>query len=145
MVPITSTVPNMNKNNPCFSEMSHQIHKMYETVTIITQSWQRAKCYFTVPNMIEQNHHIQLWDITTNTQNLWKQYHHYSNWAQSQILFYMHQQPLLPDHHHSTQYEENPSSHHGGKHKDWLMDRLTNWRTGNFLLYTPILVRRCGK
>ena len=55
------TVPNMNKISPCFSEISHQIHKMYEIVTIITQVWHRAKCCFTsmsnawylitVPNM----------------------------------------------------------------------------------------------
>ena len=40
-------VPNMNKINPFFSEMSQQIHKMYEQVAIITEIWHRARCYFT--------------------------------------------------------------------------------------------------
>ena len=34
---------------------------------------------------------------------------------------YMHQQPMVPD--HGTQYKENPSSKHGGMHKDGLTDR----------------------
>ena len=34
------------KINP-FSEISRQIHKMYEKFAIITQIWQRATCYFT--------------------------------------------------------------------------------------------------
>ena len=56
------SVPNMNKINQFFYEMSQQPHKMYEKVTIITQIWHRAKCYFpgmsntwylvTLPNII---------------------------------------------------------------------------------------------
>ena len=42
--------------------------------------------------------------------------HTYSYLAQSQILFYMHQWPMVCD--HGTQYEENPSGHHGGMRKD---------------------------
>ena len=34
----------------------------------------------------------------------------------SQIRFYVHQQPMVPD--HGTQCEENPSSHHGGMRED---------------------------
>ena len=54
---------------------------MYEKVAIITQIWDRTKCYFTsmsnplylitVPNM-NKNRHILLWASTTNTQTLWK-------------------------------------------------------------------------
>ena len=43
---------------------------------------------------------------------------------QIQILFYMHQQPMVPD--HGTQYEENPSSHHGGMHEEGLPDEWTD-------------------
>ena len=49
--------------------------------------------------------------------------------AQSQILFYMHRRLMVSD--HGAQYEENPSSHHGGMLEDGLtdgqLDRLTNW------------------
>ena len=57
-----------------------------------------------------------------------KNCHNYSNLAQSQILLYIHQRVMLPD--HDTQYEENQSSHHGGVHEhghpDGLTDRLTD-------------------
>ena len=43
-----------------------------------------------------------------------------SNLAQSQILFYMHRRHIVSD--HGTQYDENPSNHHGGMCKDGLMD-----------------------
>ena len=36
----------------------------------------------------------------------------YSNLTQRQIIFYMQQWPMIPD--HGTQYEETPSNHHGG-------------------------------
>ena len=66
------TVPNMNKISPFFYEISQQIHKMYEKVAIITQIWQKAKCYFTSMSnalyLIAVTHiffnHI-LWDNTT--------------------------------------------------------------------------------
>ena len=48
----------MNKINLFVSDISHQIHKIYETVTIITQIWHTAKCsmsnewyLITVPNI----------------------------------------------------------------------------------------------
>ena len=47
-----------------------------------------------------------------------------SNLAQRQILFYMHQQPTVPD--LGTQYEENPSSHQG---KCTRMERDTDGQT----------------
>ena len=49
--------------------------------------------------------------------------------AQSQILFYMHQRTMVPD--HGTEYEENPSSYHGGMHKDGHPD----WQTDQTLSY----------
>ena len=39
-------LPDVNKINSCFSEISTQIQKMYEKV-IITKSWHTAKYYFT--------------------------------------------------------------------------------------------------
>ena len=42
----------------------------------------------------------------------------YSNLAQSQILFYMHQRPMVPD--RGNQYEENESNNHEGMHEDGL-------------------------
>ena len=47
----------------------------------------------------------------------------YSNLAQSQIVFHMNEQPLVPD--HGIQYKEQPSSHHEGM-KVFL---LLNWST----------------
>ena len=71
-------VPNMNKINIFFSEISQQIYKMYEKVAIITQIWQSQMLFYKheqgiVPDnctKYEQNHHILLRDNTTNTQNL---------------------------------------------------------------------------
>ena len=37
----------MNTIDPFFSEISQQIHKMYEKVAIIIQIWHKAKSYFT--------------------------------------------------------------------------------------------------
>ena len=34
----------------------------------------------------------------------------------AKILGYVHQRPMVLD--HGNQYEENPSSHHGGMHED---------------------------
>ena len=76
----------MNKINPFFSDLSQQIHKMYEKVVIITQIWHRAKYKLNkhdqrlVPDTCTkyvQNHHIHLRDITTSTQNLGKNNHNY--------------------------------------------------------------------
>ena len=36
-------------------------------------------------------------------------------WQRAKIILYVHQQPMVAD--HGTQYEENPSSHHGGIHE----------------------------
>ena len=55
------------------------------------------------------------------------------NW-QSQILFYMHQQPMVPD--HGTQYEENQSSHHGGICEDW--------QTGPFPIFPDSALAESG-
>ena len=60
--------------------------------------------------------------------------HNYSNLTQ--LLFYMHQQPVVLD--HGTQYEDNPSSHRGGMRKDTLTEKRTD-RLEPFL-YSPILL-----
>ena len=63
----------------------------------------------------EENHRIFV--ILQQTLNIsGKNGHNYSNLAQSQILFYMHQWLIVPD--HGNQYEENPSTHHGGMLED---------------------------
>ena len=136
------TVPNMNTINPFFPRISQQIHKMFEKVAILTLIWHRVKCYFTsMSNALapdnctkyEQNHHILLQDITTNTQNVWKNSHNYSNLTQSQIVFYVHQRPMVPD--HGTQYQKNSSSHHEGMREDVSTDgRTESWT----LSYMPL-------
>ena len=93
------TVPNMNKINPFFWERSQQTLKIYEKIAIITQ-------FSTEPNSILHasarngiwllyqiwiNQPIFLWDITSNTPNVWKSDHIYSNLAQSNILLYKHE------------------------------------------------------
>ena len=50
--------------------------------------------------------------------------HNYIHFAQNQILFYVHQRPIVPD--HSTQYEETPYSLHGGMCKDGQADSQTD-------------------
>ena len=120
----------MTKINTFFSEISQQIHKMYEKVAIITQSWAQTQMLF----YKHEQRMVLVWTKSPhsslkyhNTQNLWKNNHNYSNLAQSQILFYMHEQPMLPD--HGMQYEESASSHHGGMLKDRLKGWLTDWLT----------------
>ena len=67
--------------------------------------------------------------------------HNYSKSAQSQILLYMHQWPMVPD--HGTQYEESLSSHYRGMCKDGypdgLVDRRMDWTR------SLILIMRGGK
>ena len=125
---------------------SHQntqnVWKDYHNYSNLAQSqmllYKHEQCMVHVPDnctKYEPNHHILLWDITTNAQNLWKKAHNYSNLAQSQIRFYMHQRTIVPG--QSIEYEENPASHYGGIHKDRLTDGLTARWTGPF----PILGR----
>ena len=130
----------MGKINPFFSERSQQIHKMYEKLAIITQIWQKVNFYFT--SMSNTSFLITVQDMKKITtffkhSKFRKNYHNYTNLAQSQNLFYMHQQPVVPD--HGTQHEGNPSSHHGGMHEDgWmdgLTDGLTDRRTGSFPIF----------
>ena len=67
----------------------------------------------------------QIHSISQQTLNIYeKNCHNYSNLAHSQILFYLHQQTMVPD--HGTQYEENPSSHQWGMHEDGYLDRQTD-------------------
>ena len=135
------TAPNINEINIFFSEISQQIHKMYEKLTIITQIIQSQIIFHKhkqcmVPDnwsIYEERPHIPLWDTTRNILKLWTNCHNYSNVAQSQILFYRHQWPIVP--HHHTQYEENPSSHHGGVCKDGHPDCKMDWRTGPFPIF----------
>ena len=63
-----------------------------------------------------------------------KNSHNYSNLAQSHILFYMHQRPMVPD--HDIQYKENPSGHHGGMCEDGHTDRLMDGRTDALMDWT---------
>ena len=58
----------------------------------------------------------------------------YSNFEQSQILFYVHQQPMVPD--HGTQFEENPSCHRKA--------RLT-YRAHSNCLYSLIPLMQSGE
>ena len=53
----------------------------------------------------------------------------------------MHDRPVVPD--DGTEYEENPSSHHGGMLEDGLTDRLTDGMDP--FLYSLILLSRSGK
>ena len=53
----------------------------------------------------------------------------------------MHQHPMVPD--HGTQYEEKPSSHHGGMPEDKQMDGLTDRQ--DLFLYTLILPMWSGE
>ena len=83
--------------------------KFKKNVAIIIQIWHRAKCYFTYQQHrylitvrnINKNQPI-LWNITTNIQNVWKIGHNYSNLAKCQMLFYKHEQCIIPD----TKYEK---------------------------------------
>ena len=86
---ISTWLPNMNKINPFFSEISQQIHKTNEKVAIIAQSMSNAWCLINVPNM---NKIITFfWEISQQKLKIYeKNSHNYSNLAQSQILFYMH-------------------------------------------------------
>ena len=83
----------------------------------------------------EQSHHMLLRNITT-LKIYEKNNHNYSNLAQSQILLYIHQWPMVSD--YDTQYEENPSSHHvrnvRGRRDKWT-DWLSDWRTGPFPIF----------
>ena len=80
----------------------------------------------------EQNHHILLWDITTNTQNVWKNSHNYWNLQQNQILFSMHHLPMLPDPWYPIwRKSSQPSWRNMQGWTDWCtdgwLDRPTNW------------------
>ena len=56
-------------------------------------------------------------------QNYFFTLHNYSNLIQSQILFYMPQQLMVPD--HGTKYKENRASHHERLHEDGYPDGRT--------------------
>ena len=75
-------------------------------IAIITQIWNRAiyailhdsaKHSTWLLYQIWINQPIFLWNITTNTQNVWKSGCNYSNLAQSQMLLYKHEQPITPN------------------------------------------------
>ena len=44
----------------------------------------------------EYNQSILLWDVTTDTYNWWTKFHNYSNLVQNHMLYYMHQQHMVP-------------------------------------------------
>ena len=84
-----TTVPNMNKIKPFFSEISQQTHKMYEQVAIITQLWYRVKYYSTsirntwyliiVPKLNKIS--TFFYDISHTQTTFMKECHSYSNLA----------------------------------------------------------------
>ena len=86
----------------------------------------------------EQNHDNFSEIQQQSTQNLGKNCHNYSNLAQSQILCYMHQQPMVPN--HSTRYEENPSTYHGGISNDG----QTDGQTGSVPIISDSATREWG-
>ena len=78
---------------------------------------------------------ILLWDLTTHTQNLWQNGHNYSNTkCMTQLNSILHASAA-----HGTwsrnQYEENPSSVHGGMCEDRHSD-MARWTDG---LDSPLL------
>ena len=111
-------VPNMNKM-ATFSAISQQTHKMYEKVAVITQIWHKDKRYFTsmsnasyLVTVLNTNKITRFFSvISQQTLKIYETTHNYSKLALSQILFYVHQWPMVPD--RGPQYEENLSSHHG--------------------------------
>ena len=126
----------MNDVNSFFYKISQQMHKMHEKENIIIRIWQRAQCYvtslsnasylITVTNMKKtyslRYHNPQLL--------LGKSGHNYSTVVHSQILFYMQQRTVVPD--HGTQYEETGFSHHWGMWEEWQMDWISLIVSYNF-------------
>ena len=113
---------------------------MYEKVAIITQIWHRAKCNFTdISNAWDQITVPNMNKITTLISEISQQTLKISEKILiiTQILFYMHQKAMVPD--HDTQYEENPSTHHGGMHEDGHLWILTDGL--DRFLYSPIPLR----
>ena len=53
-----------------------------------------------------KNQPILLWNITTHTQNVWNIGHNYLNLTKSQMLFYKHEQHIIPDN-CTTRYDKN--------------------------------------
>ena len=93
----------MNESNPFFSEISQQIHKIYGKVNIITQIGRSAQCYFTsmsnawylitVPNMSKITTIIS--EISQALNIYGQNSHYYSNFTLNQIVFDMHEQPIV--------------------------------------------------
>ena len=122
--------------------ISQQTHKLYKKC----HNWSHVLC--TEQNAIlihqqhmlsdyctnyEQNQHILFCNITTNTHHLWIDCLNYSDWAQRQFYLCT-PQTMVPD--HTTKYEENPSSHHGGQ-----MDGQMDWRTGRIHIVLILLLQ----
>ena len=111
------TVPNMNKINPFFFCDITTIIKFKKNIGIITQIWHRAKWYFTcvsntwylitVPNMNTSNPFF--FEISQQIHKCMKRCHNYSNVAQSQMLFYKHEQGMVLA--NWTKYEQNHHIH----------------------------------
>ena len=124
------TVPNMNNKSILLWDITTNIQNVWKKWPQLLK-FGTAKCSFTsmsgpwylITVPYKQNHILR--DITTNTENLWNNSHNYSNLAPSQILFYMHLWPMVPD--HGTQYEKYPSSH-GMEECAWTA-RQTDGRT----------------
>ena len=115
-------------------------------IAIITQIWHGAKCilYASVTHGTWLLYQIwtksthSSWDITTNTQNLWKNRHDYSNLAQSQYYFTCNSSPwcliMVP----------NMKKIHAGIMEECV--RMDGWMDGQaFFLYSPIPRLQSGK
>ena len=92
-------------NHHILWDITTNAQNVFKKVMIITQMWHSVKCYFTgntwyliiVPNINKITTFFS--QISQQILNLYeKNVHTYSNLTQSQILIYMHQWPMLPDH-----------------------------------------------
>ena len=134
------TVPHMNNINSFFFKI-----KFKKNIGIITPIWHRAKWYFTcigntwyliakwyftcidntwylitVPNMIKINP-FSIY-ISQQIQFVHKMYevHNYSNLAQSQLLFYKHEQHIIPDNYQIWTTSQHSSLSHHNKHSTFM-------------------------
>ena len=88
---------------------------MYENVAIITQIWHSTKILFYKDKQCTKSPHSSLKyhnKVPYKHSKLMKKMPQLFNLAWSNILVYMHLQPMVPD--HGTKNEKNPSNPHGG-------------------------------
>ena len=145
-----STVPNMNKLNLFFLTYCNKHMKFKKNIAIITQTWLRAKWYFTylsntwylitVLNMnkinlffaeiSQQIHNMYEKEVATINQIWHRAKSYFTNIRNAQYLI------IVPNQTNCTQYEENAFSLHGEMCKDGQRDGTDPF------LYSPILLWR---